>query len=73
MSYSQETSDYVDYLLMKYFADRAHWVKHRHARMLAMAFHQSSQETSTPCPVCEMPDGDHLDWCTPQAREKSVR
>lgn len=27
---------------------------------------------STPdCPVCEMPDGDHLDWCTPQARGSS--
>lgn len=22
------------------------------------------------CPVCDTPDGDHLDWCTPQAREQ---
>lgn len=25
---------------------------------------------SNVCPVCETPDGDHLDWCTPQAREQ---
>lgn len=23
------------------------------------------------CPVCDTPDGDHLDWCTPQARDAS--
>lgn len=28
----------------------------------------SEQRPSQPCPVCETPDGDHLDWCTPQAR-----
>lgn len=22
------------------------------------------------CHVCDTPDGDHLDWCTPQAREQ---
>jgi hypothetical protein len=22
------------------------------------------------CPVCECPDADHYDWCTPQAREE---
>lgn len=25
---------------------------------------------SKPCSVCECPDGDHYDWCTPQAREQ---
>lgn len=25
--------------------------------------------SNSTCPVCETPDGDHLDWCTPQARE----
>lgn len=24
------------------------------------------------CPVCDTPDGDHLDWCTPQARAKAA-
>lgn len=24
--------------------------------------------STSECAVCEMPDGDHLDWCTPQAR-----
>ena len=24
------------------------------------------------CPVCDAPDNDHLDWCTPQARAKSA-
>lgn len=24
------------------------------------------------CPVCDTPDNDHLDWCTPQARAKTA-
>jgi hypothetical protein len=30
----------------------------------------TEQRPSQSCPVCETPDGDHLDWCTPQAREQ---
>lgn len=26
--------------------------------------------TKEECHVCDTPDGDHLDWCTPQAREQ---